>query len=156
MAISRYLAPTLVMLPTLFGSNANGAAFPQPSTNCTESGSRSASWEIRNFTFDTDTKYYYGPGTAGKVSFSIKNSANGYQFNCLQGNGQDVRAPNHYVQDGKLWYSCNTYCHGAEWYYPQEDNPPLDTSFHYDVVTKMLSVQQQWTCGSGNSSVSYV
>jgi hypothetical protein len=91
----------------------------------------------------------YGPGTAGTVSFSIKNSANGYEFQCLQGNRQRARQANHFLHKGKLWYSCNTFCFGAEWYYPPEDNPPLNTTFHYDVDTKTLSIDQKWSCGSG-------
>ena len=156
MKIHTNVRAAVVALPCLFSLGIRAEAFPAPNVNCTESGSRSASWEIRNFTFDTDTNFYYGPGTAGRVSFSIKNSANKYQFNCLQGNGQDIRAPNHFVRDDKLWYSCNTYCHGAEWYYPQEDNPPLETSFNYDAASRILSIQQQWTCASReNSSQAY-
>jgi len=127
------------------------SAFPPASTNCTEAASKAASWEIRNFTFDTDTRYYYGPGTAGKVSFSIKNSANGYEFNCLQGNGQTARTPNHFLDDGKVWYSCNVYCQGSQ-FFGGEDNPALNTTFHFDVDSKELRINQAWTCGDGKSN----
>src|SRR4051794_17030474 len=66
---------------------AYGAAFPPVSTNCTEAASKAASWTVRGFTFDTDTRFDYGVGTAGKASFSILNSANGYDFKCVQGDG---------------------------------------------------------------------
>ncbi|KAL1864491.1 hypothetical protein VTK73DRAFT_5862 [Phialemonium thermophilum] len=121
------------------------------STNCTAASSLAASWVVRNFTADTDTKFDFGPGTAGRVSFSITNTANGYNFTCLQGDGATGRAPNHYVVDGKVWYSCNVYCKGAEGEAAEED-PLLPTSFHFDAQDKSLSITQSWPCRSGNWS----
>ncbi len=124
--------------------------FPRVSTNCTDASSRSVSWEIHNFTFDTATRFSYGPGTAGRASFSIKNTANGYAFDCLQGDGANTgRVPNHILQGGKVWYSCNVYCNGAR-DQPDEANPPLDTSFSFDVANKSLSIRQLWSCGNTN------
>ncbi len=120
--------------------------FPPAGTNCTAVSSKSASWVIRNFTADTDTEYDFGPGTAGKVSFSIKNTANGYDFNCLQGDGSTGRTSNRYLIDGKVWYSCNVFCKGGRGV-PDEDDPPLDTSFHFDMKTKVLDITQTWGCG---------
>ena len=122
-------------------------------TSCTVEASKSATWEIRNFTFDTNTRYSYGPGTAGKVSFDIKNTANGVAFSCIQGDDQKNHSSNHVLTNGKLWYNCGTYCYGA----PRtrrvdEEEPPLDTSFHFDVKSKELSVNQKWTCGSNNQT----
>ena len=125
-----------------------GANYPAVSTNCTADASKAASWTLRNFTFDTDTSRDYGVGTAGKVSFSIKNSANGYEFECLQGDGSTGRVANRKVVAGKVWYSCNVFCPGARGL-PKEDNPPLATSFHFDPKTKALSVNQTWECGAG-------
>ncbi|KAH8881916.1 hypothetical protein GQ53DRAFT_832046 [Thozetella sp. PMI_491] len=119
---------------------------PPLGINCTEISSKSASWIIRNFTVDTDTKFDFGPGTLGKVSFSIGNTANGYSFNCLQGSGATGRSPNHYLADGKVWYSCNVYCKGARGQ-PSEDDPPLDTSIHFEMKSKALSIRQTWSCG---------
>ena len=132
---------------------ANGkTVFPPVSTNCTESASKSVSWRIQNFTLDTDTEYDYGPGTVGKVSFSIQNTANGYAFDCLQGDGSTGRAPNQRLVDGNVWYSCNVYCQGAR-DEPDEDDPPLRTSFHFDMGTKSLSISQTWSCSGWNRSV---
>ncbi len=130
------------------------SSFPLASTNCTAASSEAASWLVRNFTFDTDTKYDFGQGTAGKVSFSIKNSANGYAFNCLQGDGSTGRIANRYVVDGKVWYSCNVFCKGARGI-PDEADPPLLTSFHFDVKSKALSISQSWGC-SNDKGVLYV
>ena len=127
------------------------ASYPPVSTDCTDASSRSASWEIRNFTFDANSKLYFGPGNAGKVSFSIKNSANGYAFDCLQGNSRAGRVPNRFMREGKLWYGCNVYCYGAQGR-SLEDNPPLATSFSFDVTTRALSVSQTWSCGNSNAS----
>jgi len=132
---------------------AYGAAFPPASLNCTEATSKAASWVIKDFAFDTDTNYDYGAGTAGKVSFSIKNTANGYEFNCLQGDGRTGRVVNRKVVGGKVWYSCNVFCPGARGL-PKEDNPPLATSFHFDVKTKALSVNQTWSCGPAGAAPS--
>ncbi len=138
----------LALLPlAAFGKT----AFPPVSTDCTDASSKSASWVIRNFTVDEDTKFDFGPGTAGKVSFSIKNTANGYAFNCLQGDGSTGRVTNRYLVDGKVWYSCNVYCKGARGE-PDEDDPPLDTAFHFDIKTKALSFSQTWGCSSSNKS----
>ena len=126
--------------------------FSPVSTNCTESASKSVSWAIHNFTLDTDTEYDFGLGTAGKVSFSIKNSANEYTFDCLQGDGSTGRAPNRFLVGRKVWYSCNVYCQGAR-DEPEEDNPPLSTSFHFDMSTKALSISQTWSCSGWNKSV---
>jgi len=151
------LWPGLVyLLPLIPGACA--VVFPPASTNCTEGASRSVSWEIGNFTYDTDTKFNYGPGTAGKVSFTIKNSANGYEFACLQGNGETGRDPNFELRDGKIWYSCNVYCHGAVDSPGEtvEDDPPLDTSFYFDLEAKALSISQDWSCQAANASQPYV
>ncbi len=120
------------------------AAYPAASSAC--SAGNATSWEIKNFAVDTTSKYYYGLGTIGKASFSIKNSANGYEFTCTQGSGQSVPSPNFSVKDGKVWYSCNAYCYGPE------TNPPLDTSFSFDIGAKALSVSQKWSCASGGST----
>ena len=121
------------------------ASYPAPSSAC--SSASSTIWEIKNFTVDTNSKFYYGLGTVGKASFLIKNSANGYEFACTQGSGRDIPSPNFSVKDGKVWYSCNAYCYGLD------TNPPLDTSFSFDMESKMLSVNQKWSCtGNGSSS----
>ena len=143
---------SLAKLLAVFGllGPASGTSFAlYPGTNCTEASSRSADWIIRNFTVDTDTKFDFGPGTLGKVSFSIENTANGYSFNCLQGNGITGRSPNHYLSQGKVWYSCNVYCKGARGV-PTENDPPLDTSLHFDLKSKALAIRQTWGCGGGN------
>ncbi len=139
-------AARLVLL-LFFLARTGTAQFPPASTNC--SATAAAGWEVSNFTFDTDTRVSYGPGTAGTVSFSIRNVANGYQFDCLQGEAQRKRLANHVVVDGKLWYSCNVYCYGTT-RDPWEYNPPLNTSFHFDVDTKQLSVTQDWACAGKN------
>lgn len=152
------MAGISVSRPSLFGLSLNlalllsltpgsYASYPPANTNCTATSVNSTSWEIRNFAFDTKLKLYYGQGTAGKVSFSIKNSANGYEFNCTQGNGPDVSSPNFSLKDGKVWYKCGSYCYGGD------VNPPLDTSFNFDIDTKKLSVSQKWTCAGRNASV---
>ena len=119
------------------------AAYPSPASTC--SSTSATSWEIKNFAVDTNSKFYYGKGTIGKASFSIKNLVNGYEFSCTQGSGRDVASPNFSLQDNKVWYSCNAYCYGPE------TNPPLDTSFSFDIDAKSLSVSQKWSC-AGNSS----
>ncbi len=124
------------------------ASYPPASTACTQASANSTSWEIRNFVVDTNSKLYYGQGTVGKASFSIKNSANGYEFNCTQGSGPAVQSPNFSVKSDKVWYSCNAYC------YPAEVNPPLDTEFNFDIDTKTLSVRQKWSCAGGSSNTS--
>ncbi|KAH8897806.1 hypothetical protein GQ53DRAFT_818071 [Thozetella sp. PMI_491] len=121
------------------------AGYPPASTTCARSAN-STGWSIRNFTFDTNLKLYYGEGTAGKVSFSIKNLDNGYEFDCAQGNAQGGHTPNFSLKDGKVWYSCNSYCYGSE------TNPPLDTEFNFNINTKMLSLSQKWTCAGQNMS----
>ena len=140
-----------LMLAALYlCAQGQSTSYPPLSTVCTDSASRSASWEIRNFTFDTNSKLYFGPGTAGRASFSIKNSANAYAFDCLQGDSRTGRAPNHFIRDGKVWYGCNVYCYGAQGV-PLEDNPPLATSFSFDIETRALSVSQGWSCGNGST-----
>lgn len=121
------------------------------SINCTDAASKSVSWAIKNFTVDTDTEYDFGPGTLGKATFTIANTADNYEFNCLQGDGSTGRVPNRRVIDGKVWYSCNVYCKGARGV-PEEDDPSLSTSFHFDMGAKALSISQTWSCGSGNTS----
>ncbi len=120
---------------------------------CTGGSPKAASWVIQDFAADTQTKFDFGPGTVGKVSFAITNKVNGYSFNCLQGDGDTGRVANRYVVDGKVWYNCNVYCKGAKGQ-PNESDPLLDTSFHFDVKTKALSISQTWGCGAGNSSAS--
>ena len=127
------------------------AAFPAASKTC--SSTDSTSWEIKKFTVDTNSKFFYGNGTVGKASFTIKNTANGYEFNCLQGDGRTGRVVNRKVVGGKVWYSCNVFCPGARGL-PKEDNPPLATSFHFDVKTKALSVNQTWSCGPAGAAPS--
>jgi len=131
---------------------AQGSTVTPVSTNCTEATSKDASWVIKNFTIDTQTKFDYGPGTAGKVSFSIQNTVNGYSFNCLQGDGPTGRTPNHYLVDGKVWYSCNIFCNGARDTGPIREDPALETSFHFNMSTKALTINQTWGCGSTGSS----
>lgn len=121
------------------------ALYPPVNTNCSVAPEKSVSWDIRNFTVDTDTRFNYGPGTLGKATFLIKNTANGYQFKCEQGSGKTSRSPNQWLQNGQVWYGCNVFCFGAE-HYPEED-PPLDTSFHFDLDSKALTVNQSWVCG---------
>jgi hypothetical protein len=133
----------LALLPmAVYGA---GNAFAPASTNCTEAASKAASWTIKGFTYDSDTKFDWGPGTAGKVSFSIKNSANGYEFQCLQGDGTTGRLANRFMKDGIVWYSCNVFCKGAP-EVPVEDDPALQTSFHFDAKSKELSISQAWAC----------
>ncbi len=133
------------------GAAAAGASSPAVGTNCTAASSKAASWLVRNFTADTNTKFDFGPGTAGKVSFSIENTANGYAFNCLQGDGATTgRLPNRAVVAGQVWYSCNVFCKGAR-DTPDENDPPLQTSFHFDAKTKELALKQSWACGSGST-----
>jgi hypothetical protein len=138
----------LVLAAAVLTSHTNGvsATYPAPSLACSNTN---ASWEVKNFAVDTKSKFYYGQGTVGKASFSIKNLANGYEFACTQGSGRDVSTPNFSLKDGKVWYSCNDYCHGSE------TNPPLDTSFSFDVASKSLSVAQKWSCAL-NGSTPYV
>ncbi len=85
------------------------------------------------------------------MSFSIKNSANGYQFDCLQGDTQKKRSPNHALVGDKVFYSCNVYCYGAV-QATLEENPPLNTSFHFDTDSKELNIIQEWTCGGSKNS----
>ncbi len=120
--------------------------YPPASTNCTEASSKAVNWVIRNLTVNTETRFDFGPGTAGKVSFSVKNTANGYTFDCSQGERVAGQSPNHYLVDGKVWYGCSTFCKGARGE-PDRDDPPLDTSFHIDVKDKALSISQTWGCG---------
>jgi len=127
------------------------ATYPVASTDCTDASSKAVSWEIRNFSFNSDTKLNYGIGNAKKVTFTVKNSANGYTFECLQGNENHGRAPNHWLEGGKLWYGCSAYCNGAMGFTP-EPQPALDTKFSFDPSTKSLSLSQAWKCGSGAQS----
>jgi len=138
---------TLAVLPLA----AYGAVFAPVSTDCTETSSKAASWVIGNFTVDTNTKFDYGPGTLGKASFSILNTANGYAFSCLQGDGATNKTPNRHLVDGKVWYSCNVYCKAAQGQ-PAQDDPPLDTSFHFDAKSKSLSISQTWGCGANKAA----
>src|SRR3569833_2846133 len=112
---------------------AQGSTVTPVSTNCTEATSKDASWVIKNFTIETQTKFDYGPGTAGKVSFTLQNTDIGYSFNCLQGDVPTGRTPNHYLVDGKVWYSCYIYCNGARDTGPILEDPALDTSFHFNM-----------------------
>ncbi len=145
--LQKLAALSLLVLPPAAWTAGASSSFPPVSTDCTEASSKAVSWAVRNFTVDTDTKFDYGPGTAGKVSFSIKNSANGYAFSCLQGDGATGRLANRRLVGGKVWYSCNVFCKGARGA-PDEDDPPLDTSFHFDLETKALSINQTWGCGA--------
>jgi len=135
----------LLAVPGLAQSVSYGAA----SIDCTDADSRAATWEIRNFTFNSDTKLNYGVGNAKKVSFTIKNSANGYSFDCLQGNENHGRAPNHWPDGSRLWYGCSAYCNGAQGLAP-EPQPALVTKFSFDPASKSLSLSQAWSCGSGD------
>ncbi len=137
---------SLALLLSLSGESY--AAYPPANTTCAPASVNSTSWLIRDFAFDTQSKFYYGQGTAGKVSFSIKNSANGYEFTCAQGSGGGVPNPNFSLKNGKVWYSCNAYCHGPD------VNPPLDTSFNFDIDTKTLNVNQKWACAGRNANAS--
>jgi len=147
MALLQVLGLVLFTAPVLSQSVSYSAA----STDCTDANSKTASWEIRNFTFNSDTKLNYGVGNAKKVTFTVKNSANGYSFQCLQGNENHGRAPNHWLEGGKLWYGCSAYCNGAQGL-TLEPQPALDTKFSFDPATKVLSFGQTWTCGSGTQS----
>ncbi len=129
----------------LLARASSAASYPPASTNCAAAPANATSWEIRNFTVDTDSNLYYGPGTLGRASFSIKNSANGYEFSCTQGSGLSVDLPNLAVKNGSVWYSCAAYC------YPLSVSPPLDTQFHFDLDNKTLSVRQKWSCASGSA-----
>jgi len=121
---------------------ASGTAFwyPPASTSCTEASWNSTIWEVKNFNFDSQARLSYGVGTAGKTSLTIKNLVDGYEFSCSTGHGLDVTNPNFSQRDGKVWYNCNTYCFSGD------VNPPLDTSFNFDPSTKVLSLNQKWTC----------
>jgi hypothetical protein len=130
----------------LLATNGLAASYPPASTDCTDEASKTASWEVKNFAFDSNSKFDYGPGTAGKVSFSIKNSANGYSFDCVQGSGQNTRMTNLFKKGSRVWYSCNTYCKGAQGTADTEGTPPLQTHFSFDLGTKSLSIEQGWTC----------
>ena len=132
------------------------AAFPAASKTC--SSTDSTSWEIKKFTVDTNSKFFYGNGTVGKASFTIKNTANGYEFACDQGSARGVRelgiitskgAPNFELgDDGKVWYTCGEFCYGPD------TNPPLDTSFSFDMGSKTLRINQKWSCAGGNGTAS--
>ncbi len=147
MAALKWAALCLLQL----AAQASAAKYPPVSTNCTSASSQSVSWEVGNFTFDSNAKLYYGPGTAGKVTFSIKNTANGYAFDCLQG-GNSGRSSNQWIQDGRVWYGCNVYCYGSQGR-SGEGNPPLYTAFSFDTGTKALSVRQVWSCGASGAAV---
>src|ERR1700761_4987463 len=117
------LSLTLVFLLSL--TQGSHVSYPPAGTTCADLPLNKTGWEIRGFKFDTNSKLYYGQGTAGQTSFSVKNTANGYEFNCTQGSGQKVPDPNFSVRNGKVWYSCNSYCRDGD------INPPLDTSFNF-------------------------
>ena len=121
-------------------------SYPPVSTSCVATQGNTTEWVIQNLTVDTNSKLYYGRGTVGKISFSVKNSANGYEFNCTQGSGRGVHAPNFSLRDGRVWYSCNQYCFGPD------VNPPLDTSFSFDIDTKTLNLSQKWSCARGDKN----
>ena len=126
---------------------------PPPLANlaCSERSRASPSWEILNFTFDSDSRYSFDPGTAGRMQIGIRNTANGFTLNCL--NGANLEFPAvadgfSYLEDGNVWYTCYTLCTDVwyrkefEWNYP----PLLKTSFHFDVEGEVLSVRQLWYC----------
>ena len=68
----------------------------------------------------------------------------------LQG-GNSGRTPNHWIQDGRVWYGCNVYCFGSQGR-SNGDNPPLWTAFSFDAGTKALSVRQVWSCGESGAA----
>jgi len=133
---------TATLLSFGYGAIAANLSYPPPSLRC--SSRNSTSWVIKNFAVNTNSQYFYGNGTIGEASFSIKNTANGYEFNCTQGSGRGISTPNFELKgDGKVWYTCGGFCHGIE---EIEPNPPLDTSFSFDMDSKTLSVSQRWSC----------
>jgi len=139
-------------MPLAWASRVHAARYPLPNNICVGTSQwNSTGWEIENFNVSTDSKFWYGTGTLGFASFNIKNTANGYAFDCIQGNSQTVRTPNFVVENGKVWYSCNVLCIGSDGN-PPEDNPPLETAFHFDYESKELSVRQNWTCGHTNTT----
>ncbi|KAK0639706.1 hypothetical protein B0T16DRAFT_463350 [Cercophora newfieldiana] len=124
-----------------------------PSLNC--SSTNSTSWEIRGFHVEKASRYFYGMGTVGRAKFWITNTANGYRDLCEQGStdtGLLYPHPGNFglKSDGKVWYTCGEFCQLAE------HNPPLETSFHFDVVSKSLSVSQRWSCAMNNGNPSNV
>jgi hypothetical protein len=154
--------------------------YPPADTSCTKaSQDPSLFWEVSNFTFDTWTRDTYGVGTAGFVTLTIKNRANGYSFSWSDGSQAPLfatdwgnyRTENHYLEDGLVWYSSNGWCNaswspstnyipspgmsinGQAYYYPAltKDGPPLVTSFHFNVNTKELRLRQSWVCNDTNT-----